>query len=133
ETPERTLAVCAILYLLIRYGVSWVFKNYTVHRGMFHSIPALLISGLVVFVFWHSQDLIARIYLAGGTMVGFLSHLVLDEIYSVKFMGGTVRLIKYAGSALKFWSSSWPASVATYILLTILATAAAVEASAVRK
>ena len=39
-------------------------------------------------------------------MVGFLSHLVLDEIYSVDFRGARIKLKSSAGSAVKFMSSS---------------------------
>src|SRR5882724_4814987 len=47
--PEQILVVLGGLFIVIRYGASRVFKRITVHRGMFHSIPALLISGLVTF------------------------------------------------------------------------------------
>src|SRR5436309_4089298 len=38
-TPEQTVVVLAGVYLVIRYGVSQMFRNWTVHRGMFHSVP----------------------------------------------------------------------------------------------
>jgi hypothetical protein len=56
-------------------------------------------------------------------MLGFLSHLVLDEIYSVDFMGLRVRLNKYAGSALKFFSPSWTATLIAYAILAGLGVA----------
>ena len=56
-----------------------------------------------------------------GTMIGFLSHLVLDELCSVDFTGAMVHLNKYAGSALKLTSASWPATGLTYLLLAGLA------------
>ena len=39
-TPEGTVVLGGILYLLIRFGAAWLFKHLTVHRGMFHSIQA---------------------------------------------------------------------------------------------
>jgi hypothetical protein len=54
-------------------------------------------------------------------MLGFLSHLVLDEMYSVDFMGSRLRANKYAGSALKLFSKSWPATLTAYLLLGLLA------------
>src|SRR5438132_1108943 len=57
---------------------------------------------------------------AGGVMIGFLSHLVLDELYSVDFMGARIKLNKFAGSAVKFWSPSWPATAVCYALLGAL-------------
>jgi len=114
---EQTLAVLGGVYLLIRYGAAWVFNKLTVHRGMFHSLPAMLIAGLVVFLLDHSPNPAVRVYLAAGTMIGFLSHLVLDELCSIDFMGFKVRLNRYAGSALKLASPSWTATLTTYVLL----------------
>jgi hypothetical protein len=114
---EQILVVLAALYLFIRYAVSAVFKRWTVHRGMFHSIPALLIAGLLVFLFYPSGNADLRLYLAGGVMLGFLSHLVLDELCSVDFMGVRIRLNKFAGSALKFGSPSWSATLTAYLIL----------------
>jgi cyanate permease len=54
-------------------------------------------------------------------MLGFLSHLVLDELYSVDFMGSRLRLSKHAGRPLKLFSKSWPATLTTYLLLALLA------------
>jgi hypothetical protein len=128
---EQTLAVLGVVYLLIRYGGPKVFGRFTVHRGMFHSIPAMFIAGLVVFLLVHSDDLAVRLYLAGGTMIGFLSHLVLDELSSINFMGFTVKLNKYAGSALKLFSPSWAATATTYVVLVALAFVAYLEAGGI--
>lgn len=122
-SPERTLVILGVLYVVIRYGVSRVFKRYTVHRGMFHSIPGMLIAGLAVYLLYHSPDFWQRVYLAGGAMLGFLSHLVLDEIYSVDFMGLRVRLNQFSGSALKFMSPSGTATAVAYGILAGLSVA----------
>jgi hypothetical protein len=118
---DQRLVLLSGLYLFIRYGVSRVFKRLTVHRGMFHSLPALLIAGLAVYLVYPSRSHGLRVFLAVGTMIGFLSHLVLDEIYSVDFTGAMVHLNKYAGSALKLASASWLATGLTYLLLAGLA------------
>lgn len=154
-TLEQTLALLGGLYLFIRYGMSRIFKNYTVHRGMFHSIPAMLISGLIVFLIYHPApprrgDPFAdqlfqlhlfdtdftlskyRCYLAVAVMLGFLSHLVLDELYSVDFMGATLKLNKFAGSAVKFWSPSLLATMICYAVLGALGFAVWQEFSALR-
>jgi hypothetical protein len=114
---EQTVVLLAGVYLFVRYVLSGVFKRWTVHRGMFHSIPALLISGLACYLVFPDPAVLVRIYLAGGVMLGFLSHLVLDELYSVDFMGLGIRLNKYAGSALKFASPSRVATLTAYVLL----------------
>jgi hypothetical protein len=127
QSTEQTVVVLAVIYLLVRYVLSRIFKRFTVHRGMFHSVPALLIAGLTTYLLYPSHYLRLRLFLSGAVMLGFLSHLVLDEIYSVDFMGARLHLNKYAGSAVKFVSKSWPATLMTYLILALLVWRAWVE------
>jgi hypothetical protein len=113
----QLLAVLGGLYLFIHYALAELFKRITVHRGMFHSLPAMLIAGVAVFLLYHDPRLVVRYYLAAGVMLGFLSHLVLDELCSVNLVGVKLRLNKFAGSALKLKSPSLSATLATYLLL----------------
>lgn len=114
---EGILATLLFGYVVIRYGASRVFKRLTVHRGMFHSIPAMLIAGLVVYLGYHSPYRSTRILFAVGVMIGFLSHLLLDELYSVDFNGVRIKLNQFAGTAVKFMSPSVPATAVCYALL----------------
>lgn len=119
---EGVLAIVVASYLIIRYGVIHVFKYITVHRGMFHSIPAMFVAGLAVYLAYDcpaAQQSI-RYVLAGGVMLGFLSHLILDEIWSVGFDGVVPKLKSSAGSAFKLFSSSVWATAACYALLGAL-------------
>jgi hypothetical protein len=124
---ENILVLLAAAYLLIRFWVSGLFKKYTVHRGMFHSLPGMVIAGLSVFLIVRTsnpnphQQFIERLYLAGGVMIGFASHLILDEIFAVDFEGVKITLNKYAGSAFKLWSKSRPATLTAYFILAVLA------------
>src|SRR5436305_14482406 len=111
-SQESILATVLFGYVIIRYGLSMLFKRLTVHRGMYHSIPAMLIAGLVVYLGYHSDNRGLRLLLACGVMIGFLSHLLLDELYSVDIHGVKVKLNKFAGTAVKFVSPSFPATVA---------------------
>ena len=38
---ETIILAAAGIYLLIRFGLTELLKRYTVHRGMFHSLPAV--------------------------------------------------------------------------------------------
>jgi hypothetical protein len=117
---EQALVFMGAGYFFVRYVLSAVFCRWTVHRGMFHSIPAMLIAGLVVYLCYPSPNYRLRLYLGGGVMIGFLSHLVLDELCAVDFMGVRVHFNKFAGSALKFGSPSWSATFFTYAVLGVL-------------
>jgi LexA-binding, inner membrane-associated putative hydrolase len=123
-THDQMLVVLIGVYLFVRYGLAEFFKRVTVHRGMFHSIPALLIAGLIVFMLYDHDNQRVRWYLAGGAMLGFLSHLVLDELYAVDLRGLVPRLNNFAGSALKLFSQSWTANAFTYAVLFVLGAAA---------
>jgi hypothetical protein len=91
---------------------------------MFHSLPAMLVAGLITFLAYHHPVMELRAYLAIGVMVGFLSHLVLDELCAVDFRGLTPKLNQFAGSAVKLTSESWLANFVCYGLLIGLGYAA---------
>jgi hypothetical protein len=114
---EQGIVVVIAAHFLIRYALAALIRRTTVHRGMFHSLPALAISGLVIFLVYHNENLKERLYVASAVMVGFLSHLLLDELYAVNFNGVTIKLNQFAGSAVKLFSSSWTANLVTYALL----------------
>jgi membrane-bound metal-dependent hydrolase YbcI (DUF457 family) len=122
--PLETMIMCGmVIYLVIRFGLAKLLKKYTVHRGMFHSLPAALIAAEIAFLLFDRENLWLRYYTAGGVLLGFLSHLVLDEIWSIDFRRGVPRLKKSFGTALKFWGDSLWANISTYakvILLTYL-------------
>src|SRR5205809_5773519 len=67
-TFEELVVVMAGIYLLVRYGLAEIFKRITVHRGIFHSVPARAIAGLAVFPLYHSPDPQIAICLALGTI-----------------------------------------------------------------
>lgn len=126
--PVQQIIVALVLaHVVIRYVMAGLFKRMTVHRGMFHSLPMMVIVGLLVFLLYHHVRTDVREYMAGGAMLGFLSHLVLDELCSVDLAGVRVKLNKYAGSAVKLASPSWGATLGTYLILAGLAFLAAME------
>jgi membrane-bound metal-dependent hydrolase YbcI (DUF457 family) len=111
---EQMVLAGGTSYLLVRFGFSRLLKRYTVHRGMFHSIPALLIFTGLAFLICGSVNLHLRYFKAGGVFIGVLSHLVLDEIYAVEWTGGRWRFKKSFGTALKLWSDSAWGNFSTY-------------------
>lgn len=118
--PETIALAGAAIYLAIRFGVGGMLKRYTVHRGMFHSLPAALIFGEVAFLICHCEDMNLRLYKAAAVVLGFMSHLVLDEIWSISFRGGVPRLKKSFGTAMKVWGDNLWANFSTYAKLGLL-------------
>src|SRR5690606_12912039 len=82
---EMTMLLSVIVYAIIRFGGQVLLNHVSVHRGMFHSIPAMIISAEVAFLAFKSDSLLVKSLMAGGVAAGFLSHLVLDEVYAVEW------------------------------------------------
>jgi membrane-bound metal-dependent hydrolase YbcI (DUF457 family) len=124
---DGMILAAGVIYLAIRYGGAWLLGKLAVHRGMFHSIPALGIAALLAFLGYKSEDVRVRVLMAGGVGLGYLSHLVLDEIYAVQWNGMRVRLNKFSGSAVKWAGRSFPANAFSYGVLFFLTYAAMVK------
>lgn len=120
-SPELMVLCGAAIYLLVRFGLARFLKYYTVHRGMFHSLPAAVIMGEFAFLLASGDDVHLRAYKAGGVVLGFISHLIMDEIYAVEWIPGKMRLKKSFGTALKMYSPhSWWANISAYTKVCLL-------------
>jgi hypothetical protein len=117
---DRAMLYALLTWAAVRYGGAELLNRLTVHRGMFHSIPAMLIAAEVTFLAWPTQEFPVRTLMAVAVAVGFLSHLVLDELYSVQWDGGKVKLAKSSGSALKFFGTEAIPNAVTMGLLLCL-------------
>lgn len=121
---ESIVLVSGIMYFFLRFGLGALFKKYTVHRGMFHSIPAAASVGLLTYLLCSCTQMDSRLFKSGAVVMGFMSHLVLDEIYSIDAKG--MRLKKSFGTAIKFWGNKPWANFSVYAklgLLSVLAVA----------
>ena len=117
---EGMVLAAAAIYAAVRFGVQEVFKRYTVHRGMWHSIPACISVGLLAFLIVAGQDLAIRTYKSAAVSIGFFSHLLLDEIWSLRLRSGRLNIKKSFGTALKFWGNNTYANMSTYAKLLVL-------------
>ena len=115
------LVIGALIFVAVRYLLWALFHQFTVHRGSLHSLAASAMFGTgAVALSYRVWGMDANTsWLAGvGVCIGCLTHLTLDEIYSVDFTG--VRVKRSFGSALKIVDTvRWPGSVAV-IVVTIV-------------
>ncbi|MCA8989517.1 MAG: metal-dependent hydrolase [Planctomycetaceae bacterium] len=119
-TREAGALTFIALYMLIRYGGSWLVGQVAVHRGMFHSIPAGFIAGQIAFLAHCDSPIPTKWLIALGIMVGFFSHLILDEAYSFQWTGTRIKLKKSFGTALKFVGKDHAANLVAYGILVTL-------------
>lgn len=117
---DGAMLLSVLLYVSVRYGGAMLLGVLAVHRGMYHSIPAMLIAGELAFLGYKSEQISMKLLMSVGIMIGFFSHLALDELYAVEWHGLRVKLNKFAGSAVKLAGRSWPANIFAYGLLFTL-------------
>ncbi|WDQ18300.1 metal-dependent hydrolase [Rhodopirellula sp. P2] len=105
-THEAMALAAMIVYVAIRFVAVEGFRKFTVHRGMWHSIPAALVAGLIAYMLMPCPSEAIRVYKSCAVIVGFMTHLILDEIWALDFSRGSMRVKKSFGTALKFFGSS---------------------------
>lgn len=126
---EGIIVAGAAIYLAIRFGLSWLLKNYSYHRGMFHSLPAAAVAGQVTYLAFGTEEPLRRYFVASAVVVGFLTHLVLDEIWSVRLGMFGPKFKKSFGTALKFHGPVMWSNLVTYVLAIVLGALAAGDAA----
>jgi hypothetical protein len=108
-----------LAYVMVRHGLRRVLSRLAKHRGISHSLPTCAVWGLATYLFYPSLNHSLRLVMAIAVMVGFFSHLLLDEICSVDLKGARVN--KAFGSAIKLWAHSPWTTLGMYGLLSYLA------------
>lgn len=98
------LLIIALTYV-INCVIVEIFKRYTKHRGVFHTIQMGVLLHNIVILFlvkvYNYKELDSR-FIGLVFLIGFIVHLILDEIYSVDFENN--KLKKSFMTALKVTS-----------------------------
>ena len=123
---KYSIAELWILWLgtlvIVRYGLQTVFHRLSTHRGNWHSLlGGALAACLTAVIFKHvlgRHEGVAWLA-AGFMMIGYIVHLLLDEIYSVDVMD--TRIKASFGTALKLVDRRYPAPAAAMLVATALA------------
>lgn len=115
------LLLWVVVYLLVRLALLKTFQHITVHRGMFHSIPAALLAGVLtanlMFYGFATTGLMAWI-LGAFVALGYVLHLLLDELVSVNLMGRKIK--RSFGTAMKLYDpKNWFVSILVYLALVM--------------
>lgn len=121
ELTHESMALAAMLiYIAIRFVGVEFFRRFTVHRGMWHSIPAAFSAGLLAYLVMPCPSEAVRVYKSLAVFVGFMVHLILDEIWSLDFSRGRFRVKSSFGTALKFFGNRFWPNVSVYAKLGLL-------------
>ena len=106
-------------FVFVRHGLRRTLTRMMVHRGISHSIPMCAVWGAATFLSYPSTSPLIRVTMASAVILGFMSHLVLDEMFSVDLTGKRIK--RSFGTAMKFWAPSMTSTLAVYALLSVLA------------
>ena len=109
--PLELAAIWCGLFLAVRFLLQMAFARFTVHRGIWHSWLGIAFATLatVDLAYWLLREPAQAAWIAGGMVgLGYLTHLCLDELYSVDLMSSRVN--RAFGTALKPFSLSDPLS-----------------------
>jgi membrane-bound metal-dependent hydrolase YbcI (DUF457 family) len=121
-TRQWDVASCIWIFvaLAIYFPICWIFKKLTVHRGIFHSVPAALIFGLTIYILMgqRTDQIDLQISLGITGMMGYFIHLVLDEAYSVDF--NNKRIKRSFGTAMSLYKKNKVVNVFSYVVLFVL-------------
>ena len=105
-------------FLLIRIGLFKLLDQFTVHRGLIHSIPAGVGFGFITIIIADRlfNASITHAWMCGTFLtLGFIVHLLLDEFYSINLFGKKL-LKKSFGTALSLGSFKQPiGTIALYL------------------
>lgn len=116
------------IFAAIRWPIWMIFHQFTTHRGSIHSLVAALLFTFLAVSFSHyimGKNPFISWLIGLFVFMGFVLHLVLDELYSVDFMNSRIK--KSFGTALKILDTKKKEKATALVCLTILAWAIAPE------
>ena len=99
-----------LIYGFINFAIKPIFEHFTVHRGSFHSISAVALVVLTTLnlAMWLNFSITLAVLSAIYVLVGCLTHLILDECYSVDINNKEIKAS--FGSALKLFDTRYIAA-----------------------
>ena len=102
------LVAACIAWLLTRYPLAWLFQHFTRHRGLAHSLVIGLLWSLswvyLALQYLALEELLVW-FLGIALLLGFILHLLLDELYSVDLEGARIK--RSFGTALKLYQKDF--------------------------
>ncbi len=120
-SPVYAVVFWALTTWVILKPIKWFFKKFTKHRGVYHSIPAAFIFACLcaLLAFHESAPKHMQLSVALVALVGFLTHLTLDELWAVDFNGKLPSRKRSFGTALCLGSRNYRDNVLLYVTLLV--------------
>ena len=122
ENIQESLIYFSTMAGILYIPIQFLFKKMTIHRGIFHSVPAIIIYGEIFFLMVgkRTEDLPFQKSAAIIASLGYLTHLLLDEYSSLNFNGQRFKVKRSLGTALDFIKPNRRVTVIAYLLMLAL-------------
>ena len=117
--PRLVLAI-VVCYLATRLVVMKILGNFTHSRGMFHSIPAAIISGELAYLLFWDLSIGMKAYLGFAAFSGFMLHLIMDGYGNLNIVGKAIGREREGTPSLKLLGDSTGMNIAVYCLMFFL-------------
>jgi len=102
--PYSLILITFSVFAFVRYILFSLFKSLTVHRGVFHSLLAAVFFAFLttcICYYFLKQEALSS-WLSGlFVCIGFIIHLLLDELYSVDLSNAKIK--RSFGTAFKVY------------------------------
>ena len=118
--PSLEFLICyfTVSWLIINFPVCGIIKKLTIHRGIMHSIPFVMLCGAWAGILFLPSGAAMAMAAASAVFTGGMVHLVMDELHSLNWSSGLIpRTNKATGTALKLFAPSFAATFIVYGLL----------------
>lgn len=118
--PYSLILITLSAFAFVRYILFSLFKSLTVHRGVFHSLLAAVFFAFLttcICYYFLKQEILSS-WLSGlFVCIGFIIHLLLDELYSVDLSNAKIK--RSFGTAFKVYGYQSAFSSILMLLCTI--------------
>ena len=119
---SKMLFIWFLAAMLLHFFIFKILLHFTIHRGVIHTIPmGIVFAHSLTIIFYNILKFDELFSLLCGLflLIGFLIHLVLDEIVSLNAFGMSFK--KSLGSAFKFYDkNNLIGSILLYLTIVIL-------------
>lgn len=118
---SQVALISVFTYVVCRVVIARGLQNYTVHRGVFHSLPAAVLTFEAIYLIFLGLPFLERFYLAFGGFAGFLTHLIHDAYGNLDLVGRAMGKGERKPRVLKLGGNTWGSTVAVYSCVFFLA------------
>lgn len=116
----RVALLVTVCYVFTRLIIVKALQKYAVHRGMFHSIPAAIITFELTYLLFWDVPIRNRLYISTAAFIGFLSHLLLDASGNIDLVGRATGKAQPKTPVLKLLGATWKSTLTVYSCVAVL-------------